>query len=94
MSSFRLQGVKLGLKYVMFLCRMCLSMYFSPKKILCLIYIIFSVLTFEFNMSLVRHGGTKTPMAMTQRHSAFPLERSYLLNLKNVSGISLLILLH
>ena len=36
--TFRLQGVKLGLKPVMFFCRMCLSMNFSAKKVLCLIY--------------------------------------------------------
>ena len=33
-------------------------------------------------------------MAVIQRHSVFPLEKSYLLKLTNVSGTSLLILLH
>ena len=66
--TFRLQGVKLGLKSVMFLCRTCLSMYFSPKKVLCLIYWIFYVLTHELNLAFVRHGGTKAPMTVIQRH--------------------------
>ena len=45
-------------------------------------------------MPFVRHGGTKAHMAVMQRHPAFPLEKSYLLELTNVSGTSLLILLH
>ena len=54
----------------------------------------FPVLTHEFDMPFVRHGGTKIPMAVTKRPSAFSLEMNYLLNLKNVSGTSLFILLH
>ena len=38
--------------------------------------------------------GEQKPMAVIQGHSAFPLEKSYLLKLTNVSGTSLLIRLH
>ena len=67
---------------------------FHQKRFFVLSAEFFSVLTHEFNMPFVRHGGTKTQMAVIQRHSAFPLEKSYLLKLTNVSGTSLLILLH
>ena len=65
--SYRLQGVKLGLKSVMFLCRMYLGMYFSLKRFFVWSAEFFSVLTHEFNMLFVRHGGTKTHMAVIQR---------------------------
>ena len=91
--TYRLQGVKLGLKSVIYLCRIYLSI-FHQQKFFVLSAEFFSVLTHEFNMPFVRHGGTKTQMAVIQRHSAFPLEKSYLLKLTNVSGTSLLILLH
>ena len=45
-------------------------------------------------MPFVRQGGTKTSMAMTQRQSAFLVIKSYLFHLKNVSGTSLLIVVH
>ena len=67
---------------------------FHPKRFYVLSTELVSVLTHEFNMPFVRHGGTKNPMTVTQRHSIFPLEKSYLLNLENVSGASLLILIH
>ena len=67
---------------------------FHQKRFYVLSTEFFSVLTHEFNISFVRYGGTKTPMAVIQRHSVFPLKKSYLLNLTNVSGKSLLILLH
>ena len=57
-------------------------------------YEVFPVLTIEFNMPFVHHRGTKTPMAVTQRDSAFPVINSYLFHLKNASGTSLLIFLH
>ena len=44
-------------------------------------------------MPFVHHEATKTPMAVIQKHSAFPLEKSYLLILTNDSGTSLLVLL-
>ena len=69
-------------------------MYLSPKKGFMFYLLNIFVLTHEFNISFVRHGGTKPPMVVIQRHSAFPLEKSYLLNFRNVSGKSLLILLH
>ena len=40
-------------------------------------YLLNSVLAHEFNMPFVRHGGTKTSMAVMQGHPAFPLEKSY-----------------
>ena len=55
--------------------------------------IFFPVFTHEINMPFVGHRGTKTPMTVTQKHSAFALEKSHLLNLKNVSGTTLFILL-
>ena len=64
---YRLQGVKLGLKSVIFLCRIYLSMYFSPKNVF--FYLLnFFILTHEFNMPFVCHRGTKTQMAVIQRH--------------------------
>ena len=71
---------------------MFLSFIFHQKRFYVLSTQFFPVLTHQFNMLFVRNGGTKTLMAVTQRHSAFPLEKSYLLHLKNVSGTSLLIL--
>ena len=53
----------------------------------------FLVLTHEFNISFACLGGKKTFMVVIQRHSASPLEKSYLLNLTNFSGTSLLIFL-
>ena len=51
----------MGLKLVMFLCRMCLSMYFPPKKVLCLIYWIFFCFDTWIQHNFCPSRGNKNP---------------------------------
>ena len=59
--TYRLQGDKLGLKSVIFLCRMYLSMYFSPKKVFCLICWIFFCFDTWIQHAFCPSRGNKNP---------------------------------
>ena len=59
--TYRLQGDKLGLKSVIFLCRMYLSMYFSPKKVFCLICWIFFCFDTWIQHAFCPSWGNKSP---------------------------------
>ena len=59
--TFRLQEVKLGLKSVIFLCRLYLSMYFWPKKVLCCIYCFFSCFDTWIQHAFCLSQGNKSP---------------------------------
>ena len=77
---YRLQGVKLGLKSVIFLCRIYLSMYFSPKNVFCFICWIF--LFWHMNSTcLLSVTGEQKPKWQWYKDTTFPLEKSYLLKL-------------
>ena len=54
--TYRLQGVKLGLKPVIFLCRMYLSMYFLPKRFFVLSAEFFSVFTWIQHVFCLSQG--------------------------------------
>ena len=55
---------------------------FHQKRFYVLSIDFFPVFTYKFNMPFVRHRGTKSHMAMTQRQSSFPVEKNYLFSLK------------